>query len=90
MFQPGGPRQPEVDFDQLLAGVKGTIGSIAARLGGGGVGGVGSAEQAYAKIKAGASAVAMIPGATPSWITSPSVTSSVARMSITPVMQGPG
>ena len=40
MFQPGGPRQPEVDFDQLLAGVKGTIGSIAARLGGGGVGGV--------------------------------------------------
>ena len=40
MFQPGGPRQPEVDFDQMLAGVKGTIGSIAARLGGGGVGGV--------------------------------------------------
>ena len=40
MFQPGGPRQPEVDFDQLLAGVKGTLGSIAARLGGGGVGGV--------------------------------------------------
>ena len=40
MFQPGGPRQPEVDFDQMLAGVKGTLGSIAARLGGGGVGGV--------------------------------------------------
>ena len=40
MFQPGGPRQPEVDFDQMLAGVKGTLRSIAARLGGGGVGGV--------------------------------------------------
>jgi membrane protease subunit HflK len=40
MFQPGGPRQPEVDFDQLLSGVKGKLGSIAGRLGGGGVGGV--------------------------------------------------
>ena len=40
MFQPGGPRQPEVDFDQLLSGVKGTLCRIAARLGGGGVGGV--------------------------------------------------
>ena len=41
MFQPGGgPRQPEVDFDQLIAGIKGTLGSIATRLGGGGVGGV--------------------------------------------------
>ena len=40
MYQPGGqpPRQPEMNFDQLLGGVSATLGRIANRLGGGGVG----------------------------------------------------
>ena len=40
MYQPGGqpPRQPELNFDQLLDGLRSTIGRIANRLGGGGVG----------------------------------------------------
>ena len=38
MYPPGGPRQPEVNFDQILAGLRTTLGSIAHRLGGGGVG----------------------------------------------------
>ena len=40
MYQPGGqpPRQPEMNFDQLLGGVGATLRRIAGRLGGGGVG----------------------------------------------------
>ena len=40
MYQPGGqpPRQPEMNFDQMLGGVRNTLGRLAARLGGGGVG----------------------------------------------------
>ena len=40
MYQPGGqpPRQPEMNFDQLLAGISGMLGRISNRLGGGGVG----------------------------------------------------
>lgn len=40
MYQPGGqpPRQPEMNFDQLLSGVSGTFGRITNRLGGGGLG----------------------------------------------------
>ena len=40
MYQPGGqpPRQPEMNFDQILSGVGTTLGRISNRLGGGGVG----------------------------------------------------
>ena len=40
MYQPGGqpPRQPEMNFDQMMGGVRNTLGRLAARLGGGGVG----------------------------------------------------
>lgn len=40
MYQPGGqpPRQPELNFDQLLNGLRTTLGRISNRLGGGGVG----------------------------------------------------
>ncbi len=40
MYQPGGqpPRQPEMNFDQALAGFRATLSRISNRLGGGGVG----------------------------------------------------
>ena len=39
MYQPGGgPRQPELDFEQILAKIRDGIGRISQRLGGGGVG----------------------------------------------------
>ena len=39
MYQPGGgPRQPELDFDQIMSKVRDGIGRISQRLGGGGVG----------------------------------------------------
>ena len=40
MYQPGGqpPRTPEMNFDQILSGLGGSLGRIANRLGGGGVG----------------------------------------------------
>ncbi len=39
MYQPGGgPRQPELDFEQILNNVRNTAGRISQRLGGGGVG----------------------------------------------------
>ena len=40
MYQPGGggPRQPELDFDQILGNVRNILGRFAQRLGGGGVG----------------------------------------------------
>jgi len=38
MYPPGGPRQPEINFDQILAGFRSTFGRISGRLGGGGVG----------------------------------------------------
>ncbi len=40
MYQPGGqpPRQPEMNFDQILANLGATLGRISNRLGGGGVG----------------------------------------------------
>ena len=39
MYQPGGgPRQPELDFEQIIANVRNTVGRISQRLGGGGVG----------------------------------------------------
>ena len=40
MYQPGGqpPRQPEMNFDQVISGIRDTLGRISGRLGGGGVG----------------------------------------------------
>ena len=38
MYPQGGPRQPEINFDQILAGLRTTLGGISRRLGGGGVG----------------------------------------------------
>ena len=38
MFQPGGPRQPEFDIEQMLAGARDFIGRIVQRIGGAGVG----------------------------------------------------
>jgi len=39
MYQPGGgPRQPELDFEQIMANVRNIVGRISQRLGGGGVG----------------------------------------------------
>ena len=38
MYPPGGPRQPEINFEQILGGLRNSIGRISARLGGGGVG----------------------------------------------------
>ncbi|MCH7605721.1 MAG: FtsH protease activity modulator HflK [Chloroflexi bacterium] len=40
MYPPGGPRQPEVNFDQILAGLRSAVGPVFARLGGFGVGGI--------------------------------------------------
>ena len=40
MYQPGGggPRQPELDLEQILGNIRNTLGRISQRLGGGGVG----------------------------------------------------
>ena len=40
MYQPGGggPRQPELDLEQILGNIRNTVGRISQRLGGGGVG----------------------------------------------------
>lgn len=38
MYPPGGPRQPEINFEQIFSGFRSTIGRISNRLGGGGVG----------------------------------------------------
>ena len=39
MYQPGGgPRQPELDFEKIIGGIRDGIGQVAQRLGGGGVG----------------------------------------------------
>ena len=39
MYQPGGgPRQPELDFEKIMGGIRDGIGRVAQRLGGGGVG----------------------------------------------------
>ncbi|MCH2503879.1 MAG: FtsH protease activity modulator HflK, partial [Dehalococcoidia bacterium] len=39
MYQPGGgPRQPELDFEKIMGGIRDGIGQVALRLGGGGVG----------------------------------------------------
>jgi len=38
MYPQGGPRQPEVDFEKILAALRVNFGRIAGRLGGGGVG----------------------------------------------------
>jgi len=39
MYQPGGgPRQPELDFEQIMGNIRDRIGRISQRLGGGGVG----------------------------------------------------
>ena len=38
MNPPGGPRQPEINLDQILNGLRTSLGQIARRLGGGGVG----------------------------------------------------
>ena len=38
MYPPGGPRQPELDFEQIIAGVRTNVAKITQRLGGGGVG----------------------------------------------------
>lgn len=40
MYPPGGPRQPEVNFDQILTGFRNAMGPVLARLGGFGVGGI--------------------------------------------------
>ena len=38
MYPPGGQRQPELDFEQILGGIRNTLGGVTQRLGGGGVG----------------------------------------------------
>ncbi|MDA0734714.1 MAG: FtsH protease activity modulator HflK [Chloroflexi bacterium] len=38
MYPPGGPRQPEMDFDQILNQLRGAMAKITARFGGGGIG----------------------------------------------------
>ena len=38
MYPTGGPRQPEINFDQIMARIRETLGPIATRLGGGGIG----------------------------------------------------
>ena len=39
MYQPGGgPRQPELDFDQIMGRIRGVVGRVTQRLGGGGIG----------------------------------------------------
>jgi len=38
MYPPGGPRTPEINFEQILAGLRTNLGRISGRLGGGGVG----------------------------------------------------
>ena len=40
MYPPGGPRQPDMDFEQILGSVRGNFSRIFGRLGGGGLGGV--------------------------------------------------
>ena len=37
-FPQGGPRQPELDFEQILGRIKEALGPIGQKLGGGGVG----------------------------------------------------
>ena len=38
MYPPGGPRQPEVNFEQIIGGLRTNFEKIAGRLGGGGIG----------------------------------------------------
>ena len=38
MYPTGGPRQPEFDFERMMAPIRETLGRIAKRLGGAGVG----------------------------------------------------
>ena len=39
MYQPGGgPRQPEMDFEKIMGGIRDGIGSLTQRFGGGGIG----------------------------------------------------
>ena len=39
MYQPGGgPRQPEMDFEKIMAGIQDSIGRLSQRFGGGGIG----------------------------------------------------
>ena len=38
MYPPGGPRQPEMDFDQILARLRDGMAKLTARFGGGGIG----------------------------------------------------
>ena len=38
MYPQGGPRQPEINFEQILAGLRTNFGKVTGRLGGGGVG----------------------------------------------------
>ncbi len=38
MYPPGGPRQPEMDFDQITGRLRDGLGKLTGRLGGGGVG----------------------------------------------------
>ena len=38
MYQPGGGRQPEMDFEQVLAQIRNALNQVTRRLGGGGVG----------------------------------------------------
>ena len=38
MYPPGGPRQPEMNFDQILAQIRGAMAKLTGRFGGGGVG----------------------------------------------------
>ena len=40
MYPPGGPRQPDMDFEQILGSVRNNFNRIFGRLGGGGLGGV--------------------------------------------------
>jgi len=38
MYPPGGQRQSELDFEQILGGIRNTLGGVTQRLGGGGIG----------------------------------------------------
>ena len=38
MYPPGGPRQPEMNFDQILAQIRGAMAKLTGRFGGGGIG----------------------------------------------------
>ena len=37
MYPPGGPRQPEMNFDQILGQIRGAMAKLTGRFGGGGV-----------------------------------------------------